>query len=82
MRFINQHSFILAGVGLMMLVAFLLLRDGAKWSDALALAALAGGLALAFFLLRPGKSTLSAGERILARIGAGKPVLLEFQSNY
>ena len=44
--------------------------------------ALAVGLGLAFWFLRPGPSTLDEAEQVMARIGGDKPVLLEFQSNY
>jgi hypothetical protein len=47
-----------------------------------ALGALGLGLGLAFLLLNPGASTLTEAEVVQARIGAGVPVLLEFQSVY
>ena len=82
MQFINQNSFtLMAGVLWLGLAAFLL-RDGVTRDDVIALAALAAGLGLAFWFLRPGPSTLEETEQVMARIGAGKPVLLEFQSNY
>ncbi|HEY69459.1 MAG TPA: hypothetical protein G4O08_02625 [Anaerolineae bacterium] len=82
MKIINQYSFVLmAGVIWLGLAAFLL-RDGVRTTDILALAALAAGLSLAFWLLRPGPSTLDENEQVMERIGAGKPVLLEFQSNF
>jgi hypothetical protein len=82
MQFINQNSFtIISGVIWLGLAVFLL-RDGVTVQDVIALAALAAGIGLAFWFLRPGPSTLDETEQVMARIGTGKPVLLEFQSNY
>ena len=82
MSFINQHSFTLDAAAALGILALVLFRDGVQRSDWLALGALALGLALAFLLLRPGPSTYNAAQQVRARIGAGKPVLLVFQSNY
>jgi hypothetical protein len=82
MRIINQYSFVLVVVVVWLGLAAFLLRDGVKTTDILALAALAAGFGLAFWLLRPGPSSLDETEQVMVRIGAGKPVLLEFQSNF
>jgi hypothetical protein len=82
MQFINQNSFTLVSGILWIGLAVFLLRDGVTLADAIALAALAAGIGLAFWFLRPGPSTLDETEKVMARIGAGSPVLLEFQSNY
>ena len=82
MQFLNQNSFVLIAVVCWLVLAALLLRDGAKVNDVIALASLAAGFGLAFWLLRPGPSTLDEADQVMSRIGAGKPVLLEFQSNY
>lgn len=82
MQFFNQNSFtIMAAVGWLGLAVFLL-RDGVKTNDVIALAALAVGFGIAFWFLRPGPSTLNQADQVMERIGNGKPVLLEFQSNY
>ncbi len=81
-QFINQHSFSLTGVAGLLILAIVLLRDGPKPSDFIALGALAAGLALAFLLLNPGPSTELEAQEVRAQIGAGVPVLLEFQSPY
>ena len=65
-----------------MVTTILLLRDGVKMADVLALAALAIGAWAAHALLRPGPSTLTEAEAIRAQVGAGRPVLVEFQSPY
>jgi H+/gluconate symporter-like permease len=82
MLFLNQHSFTLVGAAALLALAVLLLRDGLRGSDLMALGALALGLGLAFLLLNPGPSTLAQAEAVQAQIGAGAPVLLEFQSVY
>jgi hypothetical protein len=82
MSFINQHSFLLAGAMALALLGLALFRDGVKPTDWIALGALGLGLGIAFWLLRPGPSTLNQARAVRARIGAGKPVLLMFQSNY
>ena len=82
MKIINQYSFVLVGLVVWLGLGVFLLQDGVKTTDILALAALAAGFGLAFWLLRPGPSTLDETEQVMERIGAGKPVLLEFQSNF
>jgi hypothetical protein len=47
-----------------------------------ALCGLCLGLALAYALLRPGESSQRQAEVVRARLGQGRPVLLEFQSPY
>ena len=82
LKYVNQHSFVLSAIGIFALVGYWLLRDGIKPIDLIALAALLAGLLIAFFLTRPGPSTLSDAGSVSAQIGAGRHVLLEFQSNY
>ena len=81
-QYLNQHSFTIAAIVSWMLLAVWLLRDGLKSSDLIGLGALAAGLVIAYVLFHPGGSTESEPEQVLARIGAGTPVLLEFQSPY
>lgn len=82
MSFINQHSFALLSAVVLLALAVFLFRDGVQGSDLVALGALVLGLGLAFWLLSPGPSTLRETETVQAQIGAGVPVLLEFQSVY
>jgi len=81
-QFVNQHSFLLVGIAGIVILAFVLLRDGVQPNDWIALLAAALGLAAAYGLFQPGASTHSEVERVLAQIGAGRPVLLELQSPY
>lgn len=81
-EWINQHSFLLVTIVALLVLGGVLLRDGVRANDGLALGALAGGLILAYVLLRPGPSTHSEVDEVHRLIGAGRPVLLEFQSPY
>lgn len=82
MQYVNQHSFVLLSLAALLVLTGVLLHDGVRGSDLVAIAALAVGLGLAFLLLRPGPATETQAERVFAEVGAGKPVLLEFQSPY
>lgn len=81
-RFVNQHSFSLFAAASLLVLAIILLRDGIQPSDFVALGALIVGLGIAYGFLRPGPGNLSEEEQVEAKIGAGQPVLLEFQSPY
>jgi hypothetical protein len=81
-HWLNQYSFLIAGAAALLILAALLLRDGLRPSDLVALGALCLGLALAYLLLQPGGSTRAQAEAVRAEIGRGVPVLLEFQSPY
>jgi hypothetical protein len=81
-HWVNQHSFLLAASAALVVLAVILLRDGVRGSDLVALGALCLGLALAYALLRPGESTLRQATAVRAEIGQGRPVLLELQSPY
>jgi hypothetical protein len=81
-QFFNQHSFTIVAGAALAVLAFALLRDGFEPADLLALSALSLGLGLSYAYFNPGKSTESDPGEVLRQIGAGTPVLLEFQSLY
>ena len=81
-HWLNQHSFLVAAVAGTILLAAILLRDGVRPGDLLAIGALDLGLALAYALLGPGESTEREITAIRSQIGQGQPILLEFQSPY
>jgi hypothetical protein len=81
-QYFNQHSFTIVAVASILILSVWLLRGGAQQKDYLAIGALAVGLGIAYLLFNPGGSTESDSKAVLAQIGAGTPVLLEFQSPY
>ena len=82
-QYLNTHSLVLIALALVALAAFFLLREKPKWSDLLAFGVIAAGLLAAWFALRPTQTPLmESSAKVQAMIGAGKPVLLEFQSPY
>ena len=82
MSFVNQYSFLwIAALGLG-LAAFLLLRRSRGAESWISLGALAAGLLLAFLLFSPGSQAVDPNADVAQQIGAGMPVLLEFQSPY
>ena len=66
----------------MALLAIWLFRDGITLNDLLAFGALALGLGIAYFFFNPGESSETDPEVVMEQIGAGTPVLLEFQSPF
>lgn len=83
MQLINQYSFpFLAGV-ILLILAGILLRRGGMDGLLVPLAAIIMGFLFAFWLFSPGASAeTSDAVRVEEVIGAGKAVLLEFQSPY
>lgn len=81
-QFVNQHSFTLGAAVSLALLAIWLFRDGVTLNDLLAFGALALGLGIAYFFFKPGESSESSPAAVLEEIGAGTPVLLEFQSPF
>lgn len=79
----NQYSLFLILVAFLALLAFLLFRKGIRIQEIIAFIVIFAGLAVAWMALRPTQTPLSeAASDVQARIGAGRPVLLEFQSPY
>jgi uncharacterized SAM-binding protein YcdF (DUF218 family) len=79
----NQYSLFLILVAFLALLAFLLFRKGIRIQEIIAFIVIFSGLAVAWVALRPTQTPLSeAASDVQARIGVGRPVLLEFQSPY
>ncbi len=79
----NQYSLFLILVAFLAMLAFLLFRKGIRIQEIIAFSMIFAGLAVAWVVLRPTQTPLSdAASHVQARIGAGRPVLLEFQSPY
>jgi hypothetical protein len=79
----NQYSLLLTAIGILTVAAFFLFRKGLRLQEVIAFLVIFAGLFVAWLALRPTQSPLSsAATEVQSRIGAGKPVLLEFQSPY
>jgi hypothetical protein len=80
---INQYSLFAAVVLFLILVGFALFRKAPRLPEIIAFLAIVAGLAVAWLVLRPTQSPLTgSAEEVRAKIGAGKAVLMEFQSPY
>jgi len=81
--FFNQYSFLLIAIALTLVSGLVLLTHSPKWKDYLAFGIILGGLVIAWLIIHPRQTPLMKDARsVQAMIGAGKPVLLEFQSPY
>ncbi len=83
MQLINQYSFPFLGGVILLILAAILLRRGGTDGLLVPLAAIILGFLFAFWLFSPGASAeTSDAAKVEEVIGAGKAVLLEFQSPY
>ncbi len=81
--FVNQYSFILLAIGLLIVAGIILLTRKPRWNDYLAFGVIVGALLLAWVIVHPRETPLMDDARMVQKmIGAGTPVLLEFQSPY
>ena len=81
-QWINQHSLTLMMAGLLAIVLIVCLRRGWRRSDYFLVGGLALGMLVIGLLFRPTASPAADLAVIKNQIGAGQPVLLEFQSPY
>jgi K+-transporting ATPase A subunit len=80
---INQYSFLLIAAALTLVAGLVLLSNKPKWSDYLAFGVIVISLIMAWIIMRPRQTPLMDDAKMVKEmIGAGKPVLLEFQSPY
>ena len=81
--FVNQYSFILLAIGLLIVAGIILLTRKPRWNDYLAFGVIVGALLLAWVIVHPRETPLMDDASMVQKlIGAGTPVLLEFQSPY
>jgi thioredoxin len=81
--FINHYSAPIVGLALAVAAGIILLTRKPRWNDYLAFAVILAGLLAAWIILHPRQTPLMEDARqVRAMIGAGTPVLLEFQSPY
>lgn len=80
---INQYSLFISTLVILVVVAVFLFRKGIRLPEFIAFLVILAGVVLAWMVIRPTQTPLSgAATEVESRIGAGKPVLLEFQSPY
>jgi len=80
---INQYSFVAFSVLLAIVAGLILLRKQPKFKDFLAFGIIVTGLIFAWMVYHPRQTLLmNDAKKVQEMIGAGKPVLLEFQSPY
>ncbi|MGE5250974.1 MAG: thioredoxin family protein [Bacteroidota bacterium] len=80
---LNQYSFVVIILALVGAAGAVLLTRRPRWNDYLAFFVILGGLIAAWLILHPRQTPLMGDARhVQEAIGAGTPVLLEFQSPY
>ena len=77
------YSFLFISIGFVIVVGIILLTNKPKWNDYTAFLVIVLGLIIAWGIIHPRPSVLRSGaQEVQNLIGAGTPVLLEFQSPY
>jgi hypothetical protein len=80
---IREYSFLIISFGLIVAAALVLLTNKPKLRDYIAFGVIVVGLITAWGILHPRQTPLMEDAKMVqAMIGAGTPVLLEFQSPY
>jgi hypothetical protein len=82
MALINQNSYTITAATVLVIAGVIAFRSGVSPRGIFSIGVLILLLISIFLLLRPGKSSLERVSQINTSIGAGKPVLIEFQSPY
>ncbi len=78
-----HYSYLWIAIGLTLVAGLVLLTRQPKWRDFIAFGAIVAGLVVTWIILHPRQTPLMADAKAVQQmIGAGKPVLLEFQSPY
>lgn len=79
----NHYSFLWIALGLTLVAGLVLLTHKPRLRDFISFGVIVAGLAVAWLVLHPRQTALMGdAQSVRAIIGAGKPVLLEFQSPY
>jgi hypothetical protein len=79
----NQYSFITVAIGFVLVAGLILLTNKPKLNDYIAFGVIVAGLVTAWAILHPRQTPLMDDAKMVQEmIGAGTPVLLEFQSPY
>jgi hypothetical protein len=79
----NHYSFLWIALGLTIVAGLVLLTNKPKARDFISFGVIVAGLVVSWIILHPRPTNLAVDAKsVQAMIGAGKPVLLEFQSPY
>ncbi len=79
----NHYSFLWIAIGLTIVAGLVLLTSRPGIRDFLSFGVIVAGLLVAWLILHPRQTALmNDAKAVQAAIGAGTPVLLEFQSPY
>ncbi len=79
----NYYSFLWIALGLTLVAALVLLTHRPTYKEFLSFGVIVAGLSVSWVILHPRQTPLMEDARaVQAQIGAGLPVLLEFQSPY
>jgi hypothetical protein len=79
----NHYSFIWISIGLSIAAGLVLLTNKPKLRDFISFGVIVAGLLTAWIILHPRQTPLmNDAQAVTDMIGAGKPVLIEFQSPY
>ena len=79
----NHYSFLWIALGLTIVAGLVLLTNKPKLRDFMSFGVIVAGLLVAWLILHPQQTALMGDAKaVQAMIGAGEPVLLEFQSPY
>jgi len=80
---LNQYSFIAFSILLIIAAGFIVLRNKSKWKGYLAFGMIVSALIFAWALYHPRQTLLMNDAKLVKEmIGAGTPVVIEFQSPY
>jgi hypothetical protein len=83
LMFLLSNFWLVAGFSLTAVAGLILLTDKPKWNDFLAFGVITTALLSAWIILHPRQTPLMDNSKLVQQmIGAGTPVLLEFQSPY
>lgn len=78
----NQFSFLAVGLALLVIIGLLLRGRGMDRRRGITFAGFVLIMITAWVVLHPRGTVFDNPEQVRAQIGAGRPVLLEFQSPY
>lgn len=80
---IREYSFLIVALGLAIAAGRGFLTNKPKWNNFLAFGVIVAALVASWVILRPVQTPLmDDAKKVQSLIGAGTPVLLEFQSPY